>query len=150
MKKSSSGSLIRKGLKYLMLRIVFDSNVYISALLFKGIPGKILELARKDKIILLVSDEIIAETARILEDKFKWPRHNIDKFKRRLSDICENIRPGIRLDIIKERESDNRILECAVSGDANLIISGDRHLLKLKSYKNIPIARPRYLTYLVN
>jgi uncharacterized protein len=132
-----------------MLRIVFDSNVYISALLFKGIPGKILEMVQKDKIILIVSDEIIDETIRILEDKFKWPRHNIDKFKRRLSDISDNIKPDIRLDIIKERESDNRILECAVSGDANLIVSGDKYLLKLKSYKNIPIARPKYLTYLV-
>ena len=132
-----------------MLRIVFDSNVYISALLFKGIPGKILEMAQKDRITLIVSDEIIAETERILEDKFKWPRHNIDKFKRRLSDISENIRPDIKIDIIKERESDNRILECAVYGDANLIVSGDKHLLKLKSYKNIPIVRPKYLTYLV-
>ncbi len=132
-----------------MLRIVFDSNVYISALLFKGIPGKILEMAQKDKITLVVSDEIIAETERILEDKFKWPRHNIDKFKTRLSDISENIRADIKVDIIKERESDNRILECAVYGDANLIVSGDKHLLKLKSYKNIPIVRPKYLTYLV-
>ena len=132
-----------------MLRIVFDSNVYISALLFKGIPGNILEMAQKDKIVLVVSEEIIAETERILEDKFKWPRHNIDKFKRRLSDISENIKPGIKLEIIKERESDNRTLECAVSGDANLIVSGDKHLLKLKSYKNIPIVRPKYLTYLV-
>ena len=132
-----------------MLRIVFDSNVYISALLFKGIPGKILEMAQKDKITLVVSDEIIAETERILEDKFKWPRHNIDKFKTRLSDISESIRPDIKIDIIKERESDNRILECAVYGDANLIVSGDKHLLKLKSYKNIPIVRPKYLTYLV-
>ena len=132
-----------------MLRIVFDSNVYISALLFKGIPGNILEMAQKDKIVLVVSEEIIAETERILEDKFKWPRHNIDKFKRRLSDISENIKPGIKLEIIKERESDNRVLGCAVSGDANLIVSGDKHLLKLKSYKNIPIVRPKYLTYLV-
>ena len=132
-----------------MLRIVFDSNVYISALLFKGIPGNILEMAQKDKITLIVSDEIIAETARILEEKFKWPQHNIDKFKRRLPDISDNIEPEIKLDIIKERESDNRILECAISGDANLIVSGDKHLLKLKNYKNIPIVRPRYLTYLV-
>ena len=132
-----------------MLRIVFDSNVYISALLFKGIPGKVLEMAQKDKITLIVSDEIITETARILEEKFKWPQHNIDKFKRRLSDISDNIRPKIKLDIIKEREPDNRILECAVSGDVNLIVSGDKHLLKLKKYKNIPIVRSRYLTYLV-
>ena len=132
-----------------MLRIVFDSNVYISALLFKGIPGKILDMALKNKIILITSAEIIKETVRILREKFKWPEHNIDKFVRRLSDISENIRPGIKFNVIKERESDNRILECAVSGDASLIVSGDKHLLKLKKYKNIPIVRPRYLTYLI-
>jgi len=132
-----------------MLRIVFDSNVYISALLFKGIPGKILDMALKNEIILITSAEIITETVRILREKFKWPEHNIDKFVRRLSDISENIRPSIKFNVIKERESDNRILECAVSGDASLIVSGDRHLLKLKKYKNIPIVRPRYLTYLI-
>lgn len=132
-----------------MLRIVFDSNVYISALLFNGIPGKILDIALKNEIILITSDEIVTETVRILREKFKWPEHNIDKFVRRLSDISENLRPAIKLNIIKERESDNRVLECAVSGDAGLIVSGDKHLLKLKKYKNIPIVRPIYLTYLI-
>jgi len=132
-----------------MLRIVFDSNVYISALLFKGIPGKILDMAFKNEIILITSGEIITETVRILREKFKWPEHNIDKFMRRLSDISVNIRPGIKLNVIKERESDNRVLECAVSGDTSLIVSGDKHLLKLKKYKNIPIVRPVYLTYLI-
>jgi len=50
----------------------------------KGIPGNILEMAHKDKIVLIVSEEIITETVRILEEKFKWPKHNIDKFKRSL------------------------------------------------------------------
>ena len=95
------------------------------------------------------TDVIITETVRILKEKFKWPVHNIDKFIRRLSAISENTRPFIRLSIVKEKESDNRILECAVSGDANLIVTGDKHLLRLKKYKNIPIDRPKYLTYLV-
>jgi len=132
-----------------MLRIVFDSNVYVSALLFKGIPGKVLNMAIRNEIILITSDEITTETVRILKKKFKWPDHNIDKFIRRLSAISENIKPRIKLSIVKEKESDNRILECATSGDAHLIITGDRHLLKLKKYKNIPIVRPRYLTYLI-
>lgn len=132
-----------------MLRIVFDSNVYISALLFRGVPGMILEMALKNELILITSDEITAETVRILREKFKWPEHNIDKFTKNLLDISENIITANKLNVIKERESDNRILECAVSGDASLIVSGDNHLLKLKNYKNIPIVRPVYLTYLI-
>ncbi len=149
MKKNSLESWTKKGLKNLMLRIVFDSNVYISALLFKGIPGIVLEMALKNKLILITSAEILTETVRILEEKFKWPEHNINKFVRRLSDISENIKPGIKVNVIKERESDNRILECAISGNASLIVSGDKHLLKLKEYKNIPVVRPKYLTYLI-
>ncbi|MGM0365182.1 MAG: putative toxin-antitoxin system toxin component, PIN family [Actinomycetota bacterium] len=133
-----------------MLRIVFDSNVFISALLFKGIPAKVLDMAFKNKIILITSDEIIAETVRILREKFKWPEHNIDKFVRRLSDISVNVKSRINVNIVKERGPDNRIIECAVSGKADLIVSGDKHLLKLKKYENIPIARPKYLTCLVN
>ena len=132
-----------------MLRVVFDSNVYISALLFEGIPEKILDMALKNKIILIVSTEIITETESVLREKFKWPEHNIDKFVRRLSGISENIRPGNKLNVIKERESDNRVLEYAVSGNASLIVSGDKYLLKLKKYKNIPIVRLIYLTYLI-
>ena len=132
-----------------MLRIVFDSNVYVSALLFKGLPGRVLAMAINNEIKLITSDAIIAETVRVLKEKFKWPGHNIDKFVRRLSGISENVRPCIKLSIAKEKESDNRILECAITGDAHLIITGDRHLLKLKSYNNIPIAKPKYLTYLI-
>ncbi len=132
-----------------MLRIVFDSNVYVSALLFKGMPGIVLNMAIKNEIILITSDAIIAETVRVLKEKFKWPGHNIDKFTRRLSAISKNVEPCIKLSIVKEKESDNRILECAIAGDAHLIITGDKHLLKLKSYNNIPIAKPKYLTYLI-
>jgi len=123
--------------------------VYISALLFNGIPGQILDMASKNELTLITSDEIILETTRILKEKFDWPRHNTDKFIRRLSGISENIKPGNKLNVIKERESDNRVLECAVCGNANLIVSGDKHLLKLKKYENIPIVRPVYLTDLI-
>lgn len=132
-----------------MLRIVLDSNVYISALLFSGLPRKILNLAFNNRIKLVISKDIISETARVLRNKFKWPEHNINKFVRRLSSISEVVIPDIKINIIEEKDSDNRILECAVSGNAHLIVSGDRHLLKLKSYKNIPIKNPKFITYLI-
>lgn len=132
-----------------MLRIVFDSNVFISALLFSGLPRKILNLSINNQIKLITSKEIISETAGVLRNKFQWPEHNISKFIRRVSSIGEIVNPTIRLKIIKEKESDNRILECAVAGNAHLIISGDKHLLRLKNYKNIPIKNPKFLTYLV-
>lgn len=131
-----------------MLRVVFDSNVYISALLFDGPPRQIMELAIERHVVLIASDAIITETARKLRDKFSWPDHRIEQFVRATSKLAELHGSKKRLSIVSD-EPDNRVLECAVEGDADLIISGDKHLLRLKSYKNIPIQKPKYLTYLI-
>ncbi|MBS3908511.1 MAG: putative toxin-antitoxin system toxin component, PIN family [Actinobacteria bacterium] len=131
-----------------MLRVVFDSNVYISALLFDGPPRQVLELALKHRVILVVSDDIINETAGKLREKFFWPEHRIQQFVRQTSRLAELYNPKAKIKVIKD-EPDNRVLECAVAGKAHLIISGDNHLLKLKVYKTIPIQKPKYLTYLM-
>lgn len=131
-----------------MLRIVFDSNVYISALLFDGPPRQILEFAFNRKVVLIVSDDIINETAGKLREKFSWPEHRIQKFVRQTSRLAKLYKPKVKLSVVKD-EPDNRVLECAVAGKAHIIISGDDHLLKLKSYENIPIQKPKYLTYLM-
>ena len=131
-----------------MLRVVFDSNVYISALLFDGPPRQILEFAIDRQVVLVASDAIIAETAGKLRNKFSWPEHRIEQFVRATSRLAELHKPKKRISLVPD-EADNRILECAIAGEANLIISGDKHLLRLKSYQNIPIQKPKYLTYLI-
>jgi putative PIN family toxin of toxin-antitoxin system len=131
-----------------VLRVVFDSNVYISALLFDGPPRQILEFAVKRQVVLIASGAIITETAGKLRDKFSWPDYRIEQFVRATSRLAELHEPKKRISVIPD-EADNRVLECAISGNANLIISGDKHLLRLKSYQNIPIQKPKYLTYLI-
>jgi putative PIN family toxin of toxin-antitoxin system len=131
-----------------MLKVVFDSNVYISALLFGGSPRKILELAREHRVTLIASPSIINETARKLREKFSWPEHRIGQFVRNISKLAELYNPKEKLSVLRD-EADNRVLECAIAGGAHLIISGDKHLLKLKTYQGIPIQTPKYLTYLI-
>jgi len=131
-----------------VLRVVFDSNVYISALLFDGPPREILEFAMERQVILIASDTIINETAGKFRDKFSWPEHRIEQFVRATSRLAELHRPKQTISLVSD-EADNRVLECAIAGEADLIISGDKHLLKLGSYKNIPIQKPKYLTYLI-
>lgn len=131
-----------------MLRVVFDSNVYISALLFDGPPRQVLELAMQHQVELIASDALVNETAGKLRDKFSWPEHRIQQFVRATSHLAELHKPKKRISAVSD-EADNRVLECAVAGEANLIISGDKHLLGLKVYENIPIQKPKYLTYLV-
>lgn len=110
-----------------MLRVVFDSNVYISALLFDGPPRQILTLALNGEVVLIASDAILAETAGKLRNKFSWPEHRIEQFVRATGRLAELCKPMNRLSVVSD-EADNRILECAIAGDANLIISGDKHL----------------------
>lgn len=131
-----------------MLRVVFDSNVCISALLFDGPPRQILEFAIKRQVTLIASDAIITETAGKLRDKFSWPEHRIEQFVRAISRLAELNKPKRKISVVSD-EADNRVLECAIAGEANLIISGAKHLLRLKFYQNIPIQKPKYLTYLI-
>jgi uncharacterized protein len=131
-----------------VLRVVFDSNVYISALLFNGPPRQRLEFAMKREVVLIASEAIINETAGKLRDKFSWPEHRIEQFVRATSRLAELNKPEKMMSVVSD-EADNRVLECAIAGEANLIISGDKHLLRLRSYENIPLQKPKYLTYLI-
>lgn len=131
-----------------MLRIVFDSNVFVSALLFDGPPRQVLELAKGRKLVLVSSKPIIEETARVLREKFSWPNHKVNQFVRQTSRLADLQAPKEELSVVND-PADNRVIECAVEGKANLIISGDKHLLKLRTYKGIPIQRTKYISYLI-
>jgi putative PIN family toxin of toxin-antitoxin system len=125
-----------------VLRVTADTNIYISALNFGGMPERFLRLAEAGSIQLVTSDAILAEVAQVLRgDKFAWPDEEIDKALRQLSRFTERVRPTHTLDIITVDPSDNRILECADAGRADYIVSGDDHLLRLKQHGNAPIVK---------
>jgi uncharacterized protein len=123
-----------------MIRIVADTNIYISALIFGGNPEKIIKLAATEKIILLVSNAILDEVSLVLRKKFYWSNPQVsyaDEFIRESSIL---VTPSSRVDLIIADEADNRILECAIEGKADYIVSDDRHhLLPLQTYNEIQI-----------
>jgi putative PIN family toxin of toxin-antitoxin system len=126
-----------------MPKVVADANVYISAILFGGKPSEVRNLARQRKIELLLSEAILDQIARVLKRKFDWPDWQISETIEELRTSATLITPKETLKVIKEKESDNRILECAVEGKAQYIVSGDeRHLLPLKEYQGIKILSP--------
>ena len=123
-----------------MLRVVLDTNIIISAILFGGKPEEVIKLALAGKINLLISYDIIAETVFILRNKFKWSNYQVREVDLMLRDNAILVVPLKRLSVVDEDDADNRILECALEGKANYIISGDKkHLLRLESFKGIPI-----------
>jgi len=126
-----------------MAKVVLDTNVIVSALHFGGNPDKILNLANKRAVELLVSPFILDEVSRVLQRRFNWGEKEIDYALAAIKEIATLIQPVHNLSVIKEKDSDNRILECAVSGKADFIVSGDaKHILPLKEYLGIKILKP--------
>lgn len=122
------------------IKAVFDTNVYISAILFGGNPRTCLELARAREIELFVSRPILLELAQKLQDKFLWSVIEIEEVIEGLAMFVKVVSPRAQITTIKEEPKDNRILECALEAAADYIISGDKkHLLSLEKFKGIPI-----------
>ena len=124
-----------------MLRVTADSNIYISALNFGGAPDKLLDLARAGDIQLSISEEIMREVARVLRDKFGWSQEALDLARIRMSDFTELVVPTREIEAVKEDPTDNRILECAVTGASDYIVTGDNHLLKLGQFAGAKIVK---------
>jgi uncharacterized protein len=125
------------------MRAVLDTNVLTSA--FKDPPGRVTPLwraARQRRYRLVISPAIMREVADVLRRKLGWEEPRIRRRLKQLSRVAELVQPEITVSVITDDPPDNRILECAVAGRADVIVSGDRHLRKLKSYEGIPIIRP--------
>lgn len=125
------------------LKIVLDTNVYISALLFSGIPDEILEMAREKEIEIYASPIILLEIGQVLQKKFSFPRKTILNILKEIKRIAKIIQPKEKIDFIKADPADNRVLECALAAKADYIVSGDKkHLRKIEKFQNIPIVLP--------
>jgi len=121
-------------------RVVLDTNVLLSALTFGGKPEVVFEMARAGKIRMVVSPTLLAELALILKNKFAWDDEDVREALMVVGRHADLVKPGLRLRVLED-DADNRILECAVEGRADWIVSGDHHLLDLKEFQGIPIAR---------
>jgi uncharacterized protein len=123
-----------------VLRAVFDTNVFISAL-FGGFPEEAYQAVLERRCALVVSPSILAELARTLRDKFHTPEADIVAYVKQIGRIAEIVRPTRAVNVLRD-EADNRVLECAKAGQVDLIMSGDRDLLRLKRHGAVPIVRP--------
>lgn len=126
------------------MRVVLDTNVLVSGILWRGAPHQILQAWADSQIELLCSISILSEYRRVLEDLGRdLPDFDLEAWMRFVFEHALFINPPISLSVIKEDPSDNRFLECAVSGKADAIVSGDRHLKSLRLFEGVPIVSPR-------
>lgn len=125
------------------LKVVLDTNIYISAILFGGNPERIRKLSKEKELEILISEAIIAEVAEILRKKFNWESWQISQIIDEIRESTALVIPNQTLSVTKKDEDDNRILECAIEGKVQYIVSGDKqHLLPLKEYQGIKILAP--------
>ncbi|MBI2371289.1 MAG: putative toxin-antitoxin system toxin component, PIN family [Deltaproteobacteria bacterium] len=124
------------------MRAVADTNVYISALNFGGTAEEVLALGRANILQLFISPSILQEIEGVLLRKFHWSATRTRQALAVIQGFAQLVRPKEAIHFIAEDEPDNRILECALEADADLIITGDHHLRGLKTFRGIPILSP--------
>jgi putative PIN family toxin of toxin-antitoxin system len=121
------------------VRVVFDTNIFVSALILPG--GRAEEALTRviegaDRLIL--SKPILDELLGVLARKFSRDREELARVALWLGELAEWVRPTRHLSVVAE-EADNRILECAFAGEADVIVTGDRGLLRLGTFESIGI-----------
>jgi len=132
------------------MRIVLDTNVFIAALLKSGLAREIIEIAKSREILTLVtSEDILAELRRKLLSKFDRSESDVDLFLEKIRGISEIVEIREKVWLITRDPDDNKILECAVSGGANLIVSADQDLIVLKRFRGIGIVHPKTLGWVL-
>lgn len=131
-----------------MMKVVIDTNVLISRFLSPaGVPARIFEYLEHETFDLVVSEAILMEYGKVLRYKGIQARHGFDEDK--IGEVVENLRKiativevDTALNVVQADPDDNKFLECAISGKASYIISGDTHLLQIKQYQTVQILSP--------
>jgi putative PIN family toxin of toxin-antitoxin system len=125
------------------VRVVADTNILVSALLFGGTSEQVFLAGLRGEIQLLTSLSLLKEFEKVLKEKFKLNIHLVREIIQEVMDVAEIVEVSSHIKAISYPDEDNRVLECAVDGKANFIVTGDtRHILPLKEYRGIKILSP--------
>lgn len=121
------------------MRIVIDTNVVASGLIFGGKPEQLLELASESGVEMCVSSQILAEYEEIISRlSKKYPNHAKSITLKDLTNKALLVYPTQTVTVCRDPD-DNKFIECALEGKCIYIVSGDADLLDLQSYADVEI-----------
>jgi len=123
------------------IKVVFDTNILFSGTGWRGSPFQCLQLALQGKVTLLSCREILAEYHEKLQTKLGMTPAQATRGVAEILSFSTLIEIDRSLHVILDDPDDDKVVECAVKGNATHIVSGDHHLLDLKEYNGIPIIR---------
>jgi len=123
------------------IRVVLDTNVIVSALVYGGKPREITDLILDKKLQGFISPTLVAELIDVVTKKFRFNDFRIIQTEEMVREAFNVVHPRVHLHVLKD-EPDNRILEAAVGGNCDYIVTGDKALLVLGSFKSKKIVPP--------
>lgn len=126
------------GTEEIPVRVVLDTNIIISAILCGGKPDKVLNLVLEEKITAIISPVLTSELKEVFSKKFPLSEADCKLAFKNIEESFEVVQPEKKIDVLRDKD-DNRVLEAAIEGDCAYIITGDKDLLELRSYKKIKI-----------
>ena len=126
------------------MKIVLDTNVFISGIFFGGPPSQILKSWRQSKVRIVLTEQIIQEYQRVgYELSSTYPSVNIEPIIELFTIFGEFVGTKGISETVCEDPDDNKFIECAVALNCEVIISGDKHLLSVRNYMGIQIVSPK-------
>jgi len=134
-----------------MLKIVLDTNVLVSATVSKGTCFELLRRADAGEVSLFLSFDIIQEFKEVISRrKFGYDQEHVESVLNKLIGMTNLIESPPRIDVIEDDPKDNVILACALSINADYLVSGDEHLLSLNEFKGTRIVSPKEMLEILN
>lgn|SRR3989338_7498000 len=126
------------------MKVILDTNVFISGIFWEGnFCAQIIDLWRERKVTLVSSIEIVEELVKTLKSfKIQMDENLIKSWRDLIIKNSIMVEPVEKIFVIKEDSGDNKFLEAAAAGEAEYIISQDKHLLNLKEFRNVKIVKP--------
>lgn len=126
------------------MRIVLDTNVFISGIFFGGPPSQILQAWKEKKLQIVLSQEIVEEYQRVSESLAgRFPTIDISSIIDLVTINGQLVETtGFEISVCVDPD-DNKFIECALAGKTKIVVSGDKHLLNLSGFRTIVVHKPR-------
>jgi uncharacterized protein len=125
------------------MKLVFDTNILISATLWNGsVSQKLLFKLLRQQIPIYTSESILLEYENVLLRDFGYSKEEIHNIIKKILEFTILVSPKEHVKVVKDDPADDKIIDCALAAMADYIITYDKHLLKISTYKHIRIFRP--------
>jgi putative PIN family toxin of toxin-antitoxin system len=125
------------------VKVILDTNVFVSGVFFAGPPYRILEAWRDGKLQLIISPEILEEYQRVAEAlSEQFPAVNLRPMLDLLTVKAELFSAQSLPQPVSDDPDDDKFLACAIASKCSVIVSGDKHLLKVSGYQGIRVVKP--------